>query len=111
MVQAQGETGSAQGGQRNIEAGRINALEPAALLEVAQTVMPLLPVVEVRVHKIANAPVCAGANGVSNQGILRRLVPVPHQRHNIHETGLSTGLIVYQLHEPDQLVFEESPNE
>ena len=97
--------------QRHVVAGQVHALKPVDLLEGREAVDALLAVDEILVHQIRDLAVGAGADGLRDERVGRRLVPVPDHGQDVDRARMRARRIAHQLDEADHLVLEERAEE
>src|SRR5262245_25540578 len=101
VVQAKTKCQAPDASQWHVVPRHIDTLEPVAFLKITEAVPLLLPIRELRVHKIRNAASLAGSHRLGDERIGRCLVPVLDHRNDMHHCGLRSSLIACQLDEPD----------
>src|SRR6266446_3955120 len=111
VVQSEAQGDAAHEGHGNVVPGQFDPLEAVVLFEIAQAVLLLSSVREVRVPEIGDRSLGARSDGLGDQRIRRRLVPVLDHRLDLHEACLPAPLVADQLREADQGLAEKRADE
>src|SRR5713226_9656845 len=102
MVKSEPDGYVTDASQRDVVARQIDPLKPVAFLKGAEAAPLLFPIGEVRVHEIRDAPISAGSDGLRDQRIRWRFVPVLNHRHYVHQARLRSSFVECQLNETNQ---------
>lgn len=109
MVQAKTQYQPSEPGKRNVIARNVNAAEPVALLEIAETAPLLLTGGGVCTPEVATSSLGAGSDSSCDQGVCGSPVAMLNHREYAHEASLTTILVAHQLRKADEITFKKTP--